>query len=240
MAGRIGYYGGIVTNGLVLNLDAAKRDSYSGSGTTWNDISGGNFSGILTNGPAFDKGGIGNINFDGVNDYVTNIGSISTFSFIQNTGIFTISSWLKINSFGSASYFLGNNDGTTNGKGFYLGYPGSGGRLWLSITYGVSGQTTLNLNRSNFFTDNNWVLVTCVGNGVNSQFYKNGISFDTANDFGTFSTGDSSKVLSIGRVNNLNSSYWNGNVATVQIYNRALSSSEVFQNYNSTKGRYGL
>jgi hypothetical protein len=240
MAGRIAYYGNIVRDGLVLDLDAAKRDSYPGSGTVWNDIASGVITGSLVNGPTFDPNNAGSIAFDGIDDYVTNIGTTSTFSFIQNTGIFTLSAWVKINSFSSASYFIGNNDGSTGSKGFYLGYPGSGGRLWLVITYGVGGQTTLNYNRDSFFTDNNWVFVTCVGNGVSGQFYKNGISFGTSQIITTLSTGDSSRVLGVGRINSFNTSYWNGNLATAQIYNRALSASEVLQNYNATKGRFGL
>ncbi len=146
-----------------------------------------------------------------------------------------------MNSFSSASYFIGNNDGSASSKGFYLGYQGSGGRLWLVATYGVGGQSTLNQSRTNFFTDNNWVFITCVGNGTTCQFYKNGTSFDTPGNFGTFSTGDSTRVLGIGRVNNPSvSNYWNGNVATTQIYNRALIAAEVLQNYNATKTRFGL
>jgi hypothetical protein len=240
MAGRIAYYGNIVKNGLVFDLDAAKSDSYPKSGTVWRDVSGFQNNGTLTNGPTFDSNNGGSIVFDGVDDYVTDIGLASTFSFIQNTGIFTISTWVKLTDLSIARYFIGNNDGTTGSKGFYLGYSGVSGRLWLAITYGVGGQTTLNQIKSNFFTDNNWVLVTCVGNGTTCQFYKNGTSFDTPGNFGTFSTGDSTRVLSVGRINNFNSSYWSGNVALTQIYNRSLSPSEVLQNYNATKGRYGL
>jgi hypothetical protein len=70
MAGRIAYYGVIVSNCLVLSLDAAKRDSYPGTGTTWNDISGNRNNGTLTNGPTFNSGNGGSIVFDGTNDYV--------------------------------------------------------------------------------------------------------------------------------------------------------------------------
>src|SRR6056300_382098 len=71
MAGRIAYYGNIVTDGLVLNLDAARKDSYNRTGTTWNDISGNGNNGTLTNGPTFDSEDYGSIVFDGVDDYVT-------------------------------------------------------------------------------------------------------------------------------------------------------------------------
>ena len=54
MSGRISYYGNIVKDGLVLCLDAAKKDSYPRSGTLWNDISGGQRNGTLINGPTFN------------------------------------------------------------------------------------------------------------------------------------------------------------------------------------------
>jgi hypothetical protein len=241
MAGRIGYYGGIVTNGLVLNLDAAKRDSYSGSGTIWNDISDSGFSGTFTNGPVFDKGGIGNIYFDGTDDYITNIGTSSTFSFIQNTGIFTINAWVRPSVLGTTMYFLGNNDGTSSDKGFYLGKETTNNRLWLLVTYGVGGLSVYNFRVNNYFTDTNWVNVTVSSNGSNAIAYKNGTQFGlSSSTISNFSTGDSSRNLSIGRINNLTSSYWSGNVAVTQIYNRTLTPSEVLQNYNAIKGRYGL
>jgi hypothetical protein len=93
MATRYNYTGGIVTDGLVLNLDAAKVDSYPGTGTTWRDLSGNNNNGTLTNGPTFS--GIGKqaaIVFDGVDDYAI----LPTNFFNPNAGTpFTVSFWFK-------------------------------------------------------------------------------------------------------------------------------------------------
>lgn len=230
----------IVVDGLVLMLDGGYAGSFLTSSNTWFDVSGYNRNGALTNGPTFSSDGGGIILFDGVNDFVNNIGTASNFSFIQNTGIFTISAWVKLTDFSTARYFLGNNDGTTGAKGFYLGFNGSSGQLWLAITYGVSGQATLSAMRVNFFIDSNWVHVTCVGDGTSCQIYRNGSSFGSSNNFGTFSTGDSTRTLSVGRINNFNSSYWQGNVSQVSIYDRPLSASEVSQNFNAQKSRYGL
>ena len=96
MAGRISYLGGIVTQGLVLDLDAAKRDSYVGVGTAWNDISGNGNNGTLTNGPTFNSNNGGSIVFDGVDDYVTFLNN-STFQI--NAG--TVSVWFKTTNAGS-------------------------------------------------------------------------------------------------------------------------------------------
>jgi hypothetical protein len=233
-------YEEIITDGLVLNLDAGFTPSYPTSGTTWYDLGPNVNNGTLINGPTFSSDNGGSIVFDGVDDYVDGIGGISTFSFIQNTGIFTISAWVKLTNLSGARYFLGNNDGTTGLKGFYLGHTGASGRLWLSITYGVSGQATINLIRNDFFLNNNWVFVTAIGNGTSAQFYRNGQIFSIPGIIGTLSTEDSSRTLAVGRINNFNSSYWQGNVANVQIYNRTLSSEEILQNYNAQKSRFEL
>jgi hypothetical protein len=63
--------GKIVTSGLVLALDAADKNSYPGSGTTWTDLSGNGNNGTLVNGPTFSSANGGSIVFDGVDDYVT-------------------------------------------------------------------------------------------------------------------------------------------------------------------------
>jgi hypothetical protein len=94
MAGRIAYYGNIVRDGLVLDLDAAKQDSYPGSGTVWRDIAGGVITGSLINGPTFNPSNFGSIVFDGVNDYVS-CGNV-LFNDVNAT---TISIWVNIQTF---------------------------------------------------------------------------------------------------------------------------------------------
>ena len=233
------YQGPIVTNGLVMALDAGNLVSYESGSTTTYSLTG-SISGSLVNGTGYNNGNGGSWVFDGVDDYINNIGTTSSFSFIQNTGIFTISSWVRLTDLSVARYFLGNNDGTTGAKGFYLGHRGTPGQLWMAITYGIGGQTTISLIRDNFFTDNNWVFVTCVGNGTTCQFYKNGQIFGSSGTFGTLSTGDSTRALSVGRINDLNSSYWKGNIAQTQIYNRALTATEIQQNFNAQSNRFGF
>jgi hypothetical protein len=80
----------IVTNGLVLNYDAGQQNSYSGSGTTWTDLSGRGNTGTLTNGPTYSSANGGSIVFDGVDDYV-NIGSQSLVG--SGTSPFSVELW---------------------------------------------------------------------------------------------------------------------------------------------------
>ena len=239
MAGRIAYYGNIVTQGLVLDLDAAKRESYPGTGTSWNDISSNGFTGTLTNGPIYSSDNYGSFIFDGVDDYVNSIGTTSTFSFIQNTAVFTINAWVKPSLLGTAMYFMGNNNGTTTAKGFFLGKLASNS-LWFDSTYGVGGQNGINFQVSGYFTDTNWVNVTVTSNRTNLSAYKNGSLSSSSGTVITLSTGDSTTVLGIGQINNMNTSYWNGNISQVQIYNRTLSQAEVTQNFNAYRTRYGI
>ena len=98
MAGRISYTGGVITNNLVLNLDAAKNDSYPAINNGWRDISGNQNNGTLINGPLFNNENNGSIAFDGIDDYVILPSSISnniqssvtlmSFIYIQSTTLF--------------------------------------------------------------------------------------------------------------------------------------------------------
>jgi len=226
MAGRIAYYGGIVTNGLVLALDAAKRDSYPGTGTTWNDISGNGNNGTLTNGPTFNGANGGSIVFDGTNDYVqTNYNTALTD--------FTACVWFKVpdsTNVGSArildksfinGFYLGKNYlGTANSWG--------GGVREAASPYG----------RYLTLTDGQWHFLVSTRSGTTHTLYGDGIVNTTS---GTVSsTPLSTSSMRIGIEFSTISSPFKGDISQVSIYNRALTPSEVLQNYNATKGRYGL
>jgi len=234
----MGFYRGphTVTDGLVLSLDAGNTKSYQSGSTTWFDKSGNNRNGTLTNSPTFSSG---SIVFDGVDDYVDITGSLSTFSFIQNTGIFTVSAWVRLTDLaGGARYFIGNNRNSTTEKGFNIGYSGASGRLRYALTDGTV--SILVVNASDYFLDSSWIFSTLVGNGTNSILYKNGTQFSVSSNFGTLSTGDSTRALAIGKANDISTLEWQGNISQVQIYNRALTAQEVLQNYTATKSRFNL
>ena len=221
MAGRIAYYGGIVTNGLVLALDAAKKDSYPGSGTVWRDISGNGNNGTLTNGPTFNSANGGSIVFDGVNDYCRVLYSWSLY----NTIIFWIYPISTPTSPSFAAFRIissGANDAFEIGMDsiFRISYffRASGG--WRPYVTELSSGT--------------WTSLSFVNDGSMS-IYKNGILTYT----GTAANATSGVNVNIGGRYN-NSEYSNIQISQTQIYNRALSAAEVLQNYNATKGRFGL
>ena len=231
----------IVTNGLVLYLDAANTKSYVSGSTTWNDISRGGNTGTLTNGPTFSSTNGGSIVFDGVNDYV-DCGNILN----PNLSSQTISVWCKNNTLGIVEAIIskGNRTSATIGFSIFIDSTNS-----LIIRVNADGTTTQRASQSipfiNTTTYFNVTMVidrtlnTVLGyyNGSNSS-WSNGGGGPSSNSISGFNTINTTTSLTIGQVESLN--YLNGNISQVQIYNRALSSYEVLQNYNTTKSRFGL
>jgi hypothetical protein len=212
----------IVTDGLVLYLDAANTKSYVSGSTTWNDISRSNINGTLVNGPTFNSGNGGSIVFDGVDDGVNLISTITL-----GNGNWTISMWAYANSFPSNyGRLISNNNsgpvsnafGMASGKISYHSY-------LVSWTQQL-GNTTLNVG--------NWYNLIWVNTSGSMVMYVNGVA--DSNSF-TSTTSNGGPINCIGK-NWANS--FSGRVATTQIYNRALTQTEITQNYNATKSRFGL
>jgi hypothetical protein len=239
MAGRIAYYGGIVTNGLVLALDAAKKDSYPGSGTLWRDISGNGNNGTLTNGPTFNSGNGGSIVFDGVNDFIE-LGDVLDLG----TNSMTINHWVNLNNNNTTQVFFSKAlAGAQNyrlatailntGKLYAFMQGNSGGDIV------PTGLTTI--------PPNTWVMATFVFNRSSSiSMYYNGVQ-ETLNGTATISQWNGLDFQSINPFrlgaytasNNVGIlSPMNGRMGLTQVYFRALSASEILQNYNATKTRY--
>jgi hypothetical protein len=222
MATRYNYTGGIVTNGLVLNLDAAKTDSYPGTGTTWRDLSGFGNNGTLTNGPTFS--GIGkqaSIVFDGVNDFV-NLGNNSNTQFPHDSP-WTFSFWGKIISQNITfpGFLIKGNPASS---GVLVFYYQSNEIIFKSRNINVGIPITLN---TNFFY--------CVSNDFSGQtkIYLNGAFIINGP---VMTSTDSSNNLLLGRGDQF------GNVSMFNFlkYNRNLTDSEVTQNFNALRGRYGI
>jgi hypothetical protein len=211
----------IITDGLVLNLDAGNPASYPGSGTTWSDLSGNGNNGTLVNGVGYNSGNGGSIVFDGTNDY-----AISTQNFIfSSNNPLTISVWIKTNSL------------TLDGA-YYRRI------LSFNTNYGISTTTTsvgwytagVDLITPVTISTGLWYKVDCIYTGTQYQTYLNGV---LANSF-TSTFPATSSQLWIGRFHSSNDGRFNGNIAQASIYNRALSASEVSQNFNATRSRFGI
>ena len=231
----ISYSPKIVTDGLVLCLDAANARSYPGTGTTWTDISAG-FSdslvsrstannGTLTNGPVFSGNNAGFISLDGSNDRV----SISDHTSIRlTTG--TISMFVNpATRSNTYQTFLSKNDGSYD-TGYEIGIDQRSG-----ANNGLAVRPDSSTNIANFFTGylDTWVHVAVALNGSSALAYRNGEFFATHSQTIT----STSATLHIG---SRGSSSWfiNCDFGNVMIHNRVLTANEILQNYLATKGRY--
>ena len=227
MAGRIAYYGNIVRDGLVLNLDAAKRDSYPGTGTTWRDIAGGVITGSLVNGPTFDANNGGSIVFDGVNDYVNCTQPL-------DAGDFTFSIWIKKSvNVSSLEFVMGRYvDSVSRGAMMFF----QNGNLTMRLGANISGGLRDNIIGN--VTDGTWKNITSTITRTRQIVsYINGTLVSSTNASTQQGTVPSGTVIG----SRFGTSWYLGaNLATVSLYNRALSASEVLQNYNATKTRFGL
>lgn len=223
----------IVRNGLVLHLDAAQRTSYSGSGTAWNDLSGNRNNGTLTNGPTFNSANGGSIVFDGVDDFV----SYPSLLNVGNT--FTINFWIKPTSNTRQTIISDGYPYSTN-KGIFLCCPGNNSTdMFLSL-----GQDQkLVVSNTNVITTNVIQMITARANGAVDlmKLYVNAteVSYATQND-ANISLQYDTGIFVTGKRDTTTADKLFSNLYGLQIYNRALSASEILQNYNTTKGRFNL
>jgi len=230
----------IITNGLVLYLDAANRNSYPGSGTTWTDLSGNAYTGTLTNGPTFSSGNMGSIVFDGANDFIDTSNSTG-LSFTNTSG--TISMWFKTSaSFPSEAFLISKNMDSTGGWGLIINPSGipyfntklSGGGADAFTRYAsVSCTNGIWHNVVSVFTTS----TTVIANNVASMYIDGFLSNGTTSQISVYG-GNTSATVQIGR--RPSGTYYSGNISNVQIYNRELTATEILQNYNATKSRFGI
>jgi prepilin-type N-terminal cleavage/methylation domain-containing protein len=226
----------IVQNGLILHLDAGNTASYPGSGTTWTSLSGNGNNGTLTNLygstidiPTYSNSNGGSLVFDGINELVTH-GNVTSLNF--GTGSFTVDFWMRPIAWGD-----GYSRGIADKK------PNDGTSGW--TIYNDGGQPSkINARlgaENNFFSStsvvtNTWQHWTLVRNGSTLYWYYNA----TQDSIGTNSANlTNTTSFYIGRSQTWSGTF-SGNISVVAIYNRALSTSEITQNHDVLKSRYGL
>lgn len=233
----------IVTNGLVLCLDASDRNSYPGSGTTWTNMVGSN-NGTLTNSPVFDAGNGGNIVLDGSNDYI----SIPFETILYDC---SIEIWFKATGLSSYQYLLSIGDPSTNSYSFYMDMNDPDGSsfaqtMWTYWNSGGSPNSVIpKTGTYGDWNDSTWRHYVFTRSTTISPYtlhYMNGILVSSINRTGDQTTqfgNGSGYYLKLGSYRT-NALYWQGNQASIKIYNRVLSATEIKQNYNATKSRFNL
>ena len=211
----------IVTDGLVLALDAGNTKSYPGSGTTWTDLSGLGNNGTLST------------------TYTHN--SAEGFLKFSGSGVATIPSLLLSNVTWEI-FYRSNSSDTFSPYGRILDFGDTTISLGTAISYQLRMWTNAGGSRSTESAldgvgqDNTWHHIIYSYDGSTTAFYFDSVYQNGYAKSGALN-GGSSADLTIG---NGDTNLFNGDIAIVRVYNRALTSSEIQQNFNALRGRYGI
>ncbi len=232
----------IVTDGLELCFDAANTKSYPGSGTTWTDMGSKGIDGTLTNGPTFDSGNIGTISFDGSNDVVD---LNSTLSSIASHNLpASWESWVYFNTSNNNQVIIGN---AYNAGGVHIRTTGTSHSPAnrIRFLYFQSGGHGTGVDSAVLTAGWYQFVATYNGSGLshsNFGLYINGVAAAVTDPtFGSPSTIPQTQNFGIGAIpDEAGQHYWNGKIAIVRVYSKLLSATEVKQNFEAHKGRFGL
>lgn len=243
-------YEEIVANSLVLNADAGFTPSYPRIGTTWyNTAPFPGVTGTLVNGPSYSSAGGGSIVFDGADDYVDLTPSVSSLRSLQSG---TIEQWLNLGSSQTSctSFFIGVD--INNRFEFVFGDRGSVANESTGIIVVQGGVNTFVCfvvqSSSSFYFDNQWHQFVYASDSTGNSFYVDGVKQSPTYTFGNastqqfFSLSTPATIANIGRrvLSGVPSQIMKGSNSVTRIYNYRLSDSEVLQNFNAQKSRFGL
>lgn len=229
----LGFGPNIVMNGLVLNLDSANLRSYGGSGSSWGDLSKKNQV-TLYNTPGYSSTNYGNLSFANTStqyaETTTNFQSLSTW---------TVEVWVRFNAIPASG---------TDVSALITGlYNGSNA---VNFTLGVIGVPADGLIRAGFFDGSwrqtsghqpvagTWYHYVGTYDGTNITLYVNGVQFSQTAYTGTPTSGGTVRIARRWDSTATSSNFTDGPIPIARIYNRALTSTEVLQNYNALKNRF--
>lgn len=226
------YNTSIVTNGLQLCLDAANTKSYPGSGTSWVDLSGNGNNGTITGSPTFDSANNGSFLFNGSTQYVSMGDKF-------NIASGTIACWItvdnNITSSNSLNYRICGK--TTDFEFRFFNSVSDAGASNGSLGADLGGARNISSNKRNW-TANQWYYVVLTWNQTagTSSIYIDGILDATGTSANM--TGQITDSFDIGRSGTRG--YLAGKISLFKIYNTTLTASQISQNFNATRGRYGI
>lgn len=204
-------------DGLICFLDAANKDSYSGSGTIWYDLSGSGANATLVNGVTFNSGEAGGVLvLNGSNQFITvPCGNLSSTNYTVMAGARYNTVGGRIISAESNNWLLGWWSSST--ENYYA-------EGWVSPVQNGPQNTA-------------WKIMTGTGNISEDQYilYINGVA-SISNQSGAAGPNN----LSLGRYAPGNSEYSNSSISFVLVYNRILNPYEIGENFQATRGRFGI
>ena len=221
-----------ITSNLVLNLDTGAAASYSGSGTTWKDISGKNNNCTLVAGPAYTSAPPTYFTFDGIDDYGQNAASPNNFNF-STTNAISADAWIY---YSPSSYDFWFTSTVSSVIKYRFGTNSAGNFYW------DMGQHADKTYAGYVLPSNTWCYVAFTGGleagSIVTRVYANGTLITSLNE--GISTLIDTNDFFIGTGEGSSTHPFNGRIALTRVYNQVLSASEVLQNFNANKLRFGL
>ena len=223
-----------VTSNLVLYLSTLDSNSYGGSGSTWTDLSDQGNNGTIS-GCAYLSSAPANFNFDGSNDRIT-------FSSAQDVGgEITMSFWVYPSVLNSSinTFLSTKGSSTSTGYAFYAnGWNTTNRKLIFEVANGSSAGSVQSAD--DVVVDNQWqnFVVTCVRSTGATVLYKNGSSITT--DTLSITDWGNSGTFEIGKFFGISNYWYDGRMAIAQVYNKALTATQVSNHFDSFKGSFGL
>ena len=221
----------IISDGLVFNMDAANRASYVPDAITSYNTTDLTQSGSLQDGAGFNSANQGVFTFDGVDERILLNDTLDT---PFTTQYWSVDVWFN-HAVNNSSYdaILG------NGYPVQIYIQNSKIRAWLSSNNSSASYFLNQMTSTQTMSTDTWYHLVWVRNGTNFYYYINGVLDKTQSATGTVANANVN--FNIGNLWDTNNTFtWKGEIGPSRIYNRALSSGEVLQNYNALKGRFGL
>jgi len=221
----------LVTDGMLLRLDANETSSYSGSGATWSDISGNGNHMSLKFSPTYVSSTISYFDFNGTTQYAQGTGIT-----IPSTS-YTKSVWFWIDAYADNNIVSG-----YNGTGGHFLFMGSS--VYNKIFVGHHNQVPsfapnfITYQSTASISLNTWYNVTVTFNTTNGfKIYING-QLDSSHNMTLAHLG--SGTTNLGAYSDSGGNYLNGRISKVYTYNRVLSATEILQNFNADRTQFGL
>lgn len=226
----------ITTSNLLLYLDAGNVNSYPGTGTIWNNlIANSSYSASLVNGAMYSSTGSGAIVLDGSNDYIqTNFSENISSAFTVECGYYFSGSVSPLPARILASMHISGDDNTV----FRL-EQGDSQLDFGHAPVGDSGISSYEI-RSTLFNQNNWHVGSFVWDGTTKSMYRNGAFVTSANSSATPIANYTGATLRIGARWDASLLPLRGYISFINVYNRALSASEILSNFDAVRSRFGL
>lgn len=236
----LGHGASVVRDGLVLHLDAANVKSYSGSGTTWSDLSGNGFNATLYNGATISNGTseqqYSAAAYEGGNDFIR----VDNYTVAAQEAPLSYTCWFNFFSVGRDSAqqtmnLMGPAGTSPTGAGMALAVLNDE-RLWGLVYDSGGNQQQIRNNSGEILLPDTWYMATMVHDGSSVKIYLNTSLYHQISINGYLPYTTENFTIGLNRIYY----HFGGYMSDVRVYSKALSESEVEQNFEALRGRYGI